>query len=314
MASCSSDHKIKVWDKDPASGKWKCTAEWKAHQAPVWKLVWAHPEYGQLLASCSFDRTVVIWEDRGRQGTGGAAPSALPPSDSTVRAPFQMKGSRLDFNQAVNDIAFSPRHVGLQLAAATNDGFVTVYEFIDVMDMAQPRVTKFEASKKGATAIAWSSARFCVPMIVVGTSEGSVNIWGYSDTFRRWQRLFDLVGNGHSDTVHDVAWAPDIGRSSHVIASCSKDRTLRVWNIDKEQTNPSTPGDSKSRELVATQVLTEHNAEVWRVQFNVTGTTLASSGDDGTVRVWKQDVSNKWTLDGMISGERFARPQGGASD
>ena len=31
MASCSSDHKIKVWDKDPGSGEWKCSAEWKAH-------------------------------------------------------------------------------------------------------------------------------------------------------------------------------------------------------------------------------------------------------------------------------------------
>ena len=202
----------------------------------------------------------------------------------------------------------------MQLAAATNDGFVTVYEFIDVMDMAQPRVTKFEASKGGATAIAWSSARFCVPMIVVGTDEGSVNIWGYNDNFRRWQLLFNLVDNGHTDTVHDVAWAPDIGRSCHVIASCSKDRTLRVWNIDKNETNPSSQGDSESRNIVAKQVLTEHNAEVWRVQFNVTGTTLASSGDDGTVRVWKQDVSNKWALDSMISGERFARPSGGASD
>ena len=67
MASCSSDHKIKIWDKDDKTGEWVCSAEWKAHQSPVWKVDWAHPEYGQLVASCSFDRTVVIWEDRGRR-------------------------------------------------------------------------------------------------------------------------------------------------------------------------------------------------------------------------------------------------------
>ena len=28
-------------------------------------------------------------------------------------------------------------------------------------------------------------------------------------------------------------------------------------------------------------------AQVWRVDWNVTGTILASSGDDGCVRLWK---------------------------
>ena len=32
---------------------------------------------------------------------------------------------------------------------------------------------------------------------------------------------------------------------------------------------------------------TDHNSTVWRVAWNVTGTILASSGDDGCVRLWK---------------------------
>ena len=31
----------------------------------------------------------------------------------------------------------------------------------------------------------------------------------------------------------------------------------------------------------------EHGATVWRVCWNMTGTILASSGDDGCVRLWK---------------------------
>ena len=31
----------------------------------------------------------------------------------------------------------------------------------------------------------------------------------------------------------------------------------------------------------------EHNATVWRLAWNVTGTILASSGDDGAIRLWK---------------------------
>lgn len=30
-----------------------------------------------------------------------------------------------------------------------------------------------------------------------------------------------------------------------------------------------------------------HESQVWRVSWNVTGTILASSGDDGCIRMWK---------------------------
>ncbi len=29
----------------------------------MWRVTWAHPEFGQVLASCSFDRTAAVWEE-----------------------------------------------------------------------------------------------------------------------------------------------------------------------------------------------------------------------------------------------------------
>lgn len=37
----------------------------QTHSGSVWKVTWAHPEFGQVLASCSFDRTAAVWEEQG---------------------------------------------------------------------------------------------------------------------------------------------------------------------------------------------------------------------------------------------------------
>ena len=58
VATCSSDNTIQVFDE--AGQK---VAEWKAHSGSIWRLAWVHPEFGNALASCSFDRKVCLWED-----------------------------------------------------------------------------------------------------------------------------------------------------------------------------------------------------------------------------------------------------------
>lgn len=37
----------------------------QTHSGSVWKVTWAHPEFGQIIATCSFDRTVAVWEELG---------------------------------------------------------------------------------------------------------------------------------------------------------------------------------------------------------------------------------------------------------
>lgn len=48
LATCSSDQTIKVWRLDPHTQAWKCTSSWKCHSGSVWKVTWAHPEFGQV--------------------------------------------------------------------------------------------------------------------------------------------------------------------------------------------------------------------------------------------------------------------------
>ncbi|KAL0613866.1 Nucleoporin SEH1 [Plecturocebus cupreus] len=45
-----------------------------------------------------------------------------------------------------------------------------------------------------------------------------------------------------------------------------------------------------------------HNSQVWRVSWNITGTVLASSGDDGCVRLWKANYMDNWKCTGILKG------------
>ena len=63
IATCSSDQEIKIWDLVGNEQRYECTQSWKAHNASIWKVEWSHPRFGQLLASCSQDKTVLIFEE-----------------------------------------------------------------------------------------------------------------------------------------------------------------------------------------------------------------------------------------------------------
>lgn len=35
----------------------------RSHEGPVWQVAWAHPMFGNILASCSYDRKVIVWKE-----------------------------------------------------------------------------------------------------------------------------------------------------------------------------------------------------------------------------------------------------------
>lgn len=56
--------------------------------------------------------------------------------------------------------------------------------------------------------------------------------------------------------------------------------------------------DTNILEVPQIEIMTKydaHRAEVWRLSWNVLGTCIASSGEDGTVRVFKKNFKGKFT-------------------
>jgi len=280
LATCSSDQKIKVWDQND-DGEWVLTTEWKAHCGSVWKLAWAHPEFGQIIASCSFDRTVIIWEET---------------EDEKGNKKWTSRSTLVDSRDSVSDIKFAPRHNGLKLATCSSDGVVRIYEAMDVINLANwPLIDEFEVHKGGCNCISWNPSTFDRLMIAVGSNDPAVKIWEYNEPIRKWILTETLTCGQPDNCVHDVSWAPNLGRSYHLVAAACKDKMVHIWKISSQD-----KGKMEAQEVLCGN---EHHAEVWRVDWNITGTILASSGDDGNVRLWKANFAGKWKLLSVIHGE-----------
>lgn len=86
------------------------------------------------------------------------------------------------------------------------------------------------------------------------------------------------------DWVRDVAWAPNTAMPYNIFASCSEDRTVRIWKQCIE-------GGSWTNEDVL-----HFEAPVWRVSWSVTGNILAVSTGDHLVTLFKQNLNEKWEV------------------
>lgn len=121
-----------------------CPLDVQAHDASILKVAWAHPEYGQVLASCSFDRSIRIWEEDQSAATVSSSTSAAAastatgtPGDTSATSRRWLEKARLvDSRGSVQDIAFAPNHLGLKLATVSVDGTLRIYEAMDVINLA----------------------------------------------------------------------------------------------------------------------------------------------------------------------------------
>ena len=160
--------------------------------------------------------------------------------------------------------------------------------------------------------LAWGTAFAEAPMLVVGMSDGHVLLWMFEEMHKQWvrSRAFGAM-RCHSDCVRGVSWASDMGRSYQLIATASRDRTVKLWALHRrvsgdeacvtatsgggagggggggEQGGPGSWTGSCIAEL-------SHRSQVWRVQWNASGSMLATSEDDGSVKIYRQDASGGW--------------------
>jgi len=298
LATCSSDRTVKVFDV--VDGDTQRTGHTlKGHAGPVWQVAWAHPKYGHILASCSYDGKVLIWKEQQVQGAG-------------VGSWTKVKEHTLH-TASVNSVSWAPHEMGAILACASSDGKLSVLTF---KNDGQWGADIFNGHAIGCNAVSWAPATQPGSLITPQQNnavpgqptapvqtikrfasagcDNLVKIWGYREDSQSWVEEETL--EGHTDWVRDVAWAPNIGLPRSYIATASQDKTVIIWTKDT-LTAPwiKTTLDPSSASTTAAPASTGKFPDVvWRVSWSLAGNILAVSCGDGKVTLWKENLRGVW--------------------
>ncbi|EAN76964.1 katanin, putative [Trypanosoma equiperdum] len=168
----------------------------------------------------------------------------MPVIDSmTLQLPCQVYHSR-----------FSPDSANRLVGLGCRDGGVHVYPFEDYS-----RTVLLSAGCSPSTSIAFDPQQ---RRLVGGTDEGSLHLWDMTT-----EGVVRTFGDGHKSTVTGVDFHPH----TDVIATCSRDSVLRVW-------------DTRKKSCVRSHM--EAKAPLCATEFSPSGRWCVSGCADGVVRLY----------------------------
>lgn len=277
LATCSSDKTIKIFEIDGENQKLVETL--RGHEGPVWQVSWAHPKFGVILASASYDGKAIIWREENRHWSNIHQHTA--------------------HHASVNSVSWAPQEYGALLLCASSDGQISVVEF---KDEGKCDSVVFPAHDTGVNAVSWAPPSVSGSIVqttgaqqpqqqesrrfVSGGSDNLVKVWKFDSESGNY--VLESTLEGHSDWVRDVAWSPSVLSKSY-IASASQDRSVIIWT--QEGNNPWTRKFLRSENFPDV---------VWRVSWSLSGNVLAVSGGDNKVTLWKENLKGEWELAGQV--------------
>ncbi|MBD2044150.1 WD40 repeat domain-containing protein [Coleofasciculus sp. FACHB-64] len=201
-----------------------------------------------------------------------------------------------EHQDAVNSVSFSPD--GKTIASASLDQTVKLWR----VEGGTPQT--LSGHTKGVWRVRYSPSEG--NMIASGSIDHTVRLWKADNG----EFLRPLIG--HTDVVYDLSFSPDSKR----IATASWDGTIKIWDTatGKELKTLENLGEQdkiNSLDFAGTgqtlasggykdgsvklwdlntgtsTIIGQHNKQVNCVRFSPSGQFLASSSDDGTIKLWK---------------------------
>eukprot|EP01017_Pseudomicrothorax_dubius_P046265 TRINITY_DN8122_c0_g1_i3.p1 TRINITY_DN8122_c0_g1~~TRINITY_DN8122_c0_g1_i3.p1 ORF type:complete len:322 (+),score=63.35 TRINITY_DN8122_c0_g1_i3:119-1084(+) len=282
LATCASDGMISIYDVSNQENP-QLLHSFRAHNAPILQICWAHPKFGTILASCGFDRKVCVWKE-------------VKPND------WQEVISHTEHISSVSAVSFAPAEYGLCLAACSSDGFISVLS--RTQEDRWDKVIKIEAHPSGVNGVHWAPATALdelkdvsgnkgkyLPRFVSGGSDRTIKIWAYNSHSNTYENVAEW--SAHQDWVRDVAWCPVFTGSYELIASCSEDGEVAIWALDREEFIETGRYSSPVRKY-------EQKVEgpAWKISWSIGGNLIAVSYSkaraESSILVLKENENGDW--------------------
>ncbi|KAF9511262.1 hypothetical protein BS47DRAFT_1346982 [Hydnum rufescens UP504] len=292
LAVSGMDSKIKLLRMNETTGEWSMEIEWKAHDAPITRVSWAHPEHGSLVASSSFDRTVKIWQENNRNA------SAVQSLKWVERAVLtEAKGS-------VRSIEFAPSYFGLKLATLSTDSFLRIYECLEIYNASSWQlVEEIDIVSFGGspTPLASVSTPTAVAMNIEEGSPPQQGIRGPgTPTFNGQAR--PSGGSREADSGWCLSWSKDKWWGEILAIAAGPSSTLKLVAF------PPAP----QRPILVAKLIPEENRGVvplsitcvsWAPMAGRSYHLIATGSRDSFVRIWKLKPTNNFTQ--TFSGDEY---------
>ena len=168
IAVSSSDKNIYIYMRTP-EGKWAKEDTIHVSGGPLWRVKWARPEFGQILATCSLDRSVKIYQK--------------------TMGPWTEQAKFADSLAGIEDIKFSPRQdMGLLLATVAADGYIRFYQAKNLTNVKDwQKIMTQSINEMGLNCFTWNKSSLESMMLAIGTKDSKT-------TYKRsvWTALKDI--------------------------------------------------------------------------------------------------------------------------
>ncbi|KAI0629947.1 WD40 repeat-like protein [Trametes polyzona] len=250
LATCSLDQRVKIWKLDESNGQWSLEHDWKAHDAAVSKVSWAHPEFGTILATASFDRTVKIWEQQtvSPLDTDGSAQqqqqlNGAGSSSSASASRFVERAMLVDAKGTVRSVEFAPSHFGLKLATIASDNCLRIYECLEQPSLASWQLLE-EVDVLALPATASPTTRSAAQSLSLATptqtnaplDSASVSLVAHALQQQASQSGSQVpgrpgLGTREADGGWSISWCKDKYWGEVIAAGCGIDGIVKIIQI-----------------------------------------------------------------------------------